>query len=396
MTKLGNKRYVRLMLILFMAPLTGATVDIYVPSLPSIAHVFQAPISLVQFTIPVYLLGYSVSQIFCGSLSDAIGRRPILLFGLILYIVASLLAPLSPNISTLIAIRFLQGIAVAAPGVLSRAITSDSFSREEIPVITNYIVIAWAVGPILAPMVGSYLQTYFSWHAPFYFLAAYGLINLVFIAFLLPETNQHFHAFKLNVLFKNYRTILSHSLFVGGALVLAIVYGFIILFNVIGPFLIQKELGYSPLVYGRIALLLGFCWFLGGLLNRWAMKRFSMKIIALTSMSITLFLSIIMWLIAVSGHFNLWALVIPTALMLVSCSTTFAICFGKVVSIFPSMGGTASSAMGSLFIAGAGLAGVMGSLLKADNQIPLACAYVVLIVAAIAIYFLLMRKKLAL
>ena len=107
----------RLGIILLMAPLTGASIDIYVPSLPAITNYFGVSVQLVQWTIPSYLIGYSLSQLFCGALSDAWGRRRLLLIGLALYTGTSLLASYSSNLSTLIILRFMQGLGVAGPGV---------------------------------------------------------------------------------------------------------------------------------------------------------------------------------------------------------------------------------------------------------------------------------------
>ena len=154
-------------MVLLLVPMTGASIDIYVPSLPNITQALQASTHLVQLTIPLYLLGYGLSQAFCGALSDALGRKSLLMAGLVLFIIASVVVPFSPNVYFLMAMRALQGVGVAAPGVLARAIVSDSFDKEQLPKITNYMTTAWAAGPILAPVLGSYLQTYLSWHASY-------------------------------------------------------------------------------------------------------------------------------------------------------------------------------------------------------------------------------------
>ena len=190
LAKLQRNLTLRLSILLAMVPLTGATIDIYVPSLPAITAHFGVPAQLVQWTIPSYLIGYSLAQLFCGAFSDAWGRRALLIIGIVLYTGASLLAASASSISMLILMRFVQGLGVAAPGVLARAIASDSFDSERLPQVTNYITLAWALGPIIAPLIGGYLQHVFGWKAVFYFLTAYGCIVLLLIYFLLPETNR--------------------------------------------------------------------------------------------------------------------------------------------------------------------------------------------------------------
>jgi Bcr/CflA subfamily drug resistance transporter len=376
---------VRLCILLLMVPLTGATIDIYVPSLPAITNYFGVSIQLVQWTIPSYLIGYSIAQLFCGALSDAWGRRALLLAGLGLYTAASLLAAFSPGITALIFIRFVQGLGVAAPGVLARAIASDSFESDRLPVVTNYITLAWALGPILAPLVGGYLQHVFGWKAVFYFLTAYGGLVFGLVYFLLPETNAHRHATDWGKLLAHYRAVLASRVFLGCALVLAITYALLILFNVVGPFLVQVVLHQSPLVFGRVALSLGIAWFLGSLANRVLTSYFPraplMEIASIVAFSASLLMG---WL-ALSYPLSLSNLILPTAVVFMSGSVTFTQCFGKSMRLFPERAGTASALMGTLFIAGSALAGFAASFLETHTGVPLALSFIALTLLAAVI-----------
>lgn len=379
MTRLQTLRQnlsLRLGILLLMVPLTGATIDIYVPSLPAITEHFGTSVRLVQWTIPSYLVGYSLAQLFCGALSDAWGRRALLIAGLGLYICASWMAAASPNITTLIVIRFVQGLGVASPGVLARAIASDSFKGNQLPAVTNYITLAWALGPILAPLVGGYLQHAFGWKAVFYFLTAYGCLVLILACLFLPETNAHRHALKMETLVEDYRIVLASPIFLGCAVVLAVIYAHLVLFNVVGPFLVQVILHESPLVFGRIALVLGLAWFLGSLANRLltaSFPRFPLMKIATT---IALLASLFMGWLAISYPLSLSNLVIPTAVIFMSGSITFTQCFGKSMRLFPERAGTASALMGTLFIAGSALAGFAGSFLETKTGLPLALSFI--------------------
>jgi MFS transporter, DHA1 family, multidrug resistance protein len=373
---------VRLCILLLMVPLTGATIDIYVPSLPAITNYFGASIQLVQWTIPSYLIGYSIAQLFCGALSDAWGRRGLLLAGMGLYTAASFLAAFSPGITALILIRFVQGLGVAAPGVLARAIASDSFESDRLPVVTNYITLAWALGPILAPLVGGYLQHVLGWKAVFYFLTAYGGVVFGLIYLLVPETNAHRHPTDWGKLLAHYRAVLASRVFLGCALVLAITYALLILFNVVGPFLVQVVLHQSPLVFGRVALSLGIAWFLGSLANRVLTSYFPraplMEIASIVAFSASLLMG---WL-ALSYPLSLSNLILPTAVVFMSGSVTFTQCFGKSMRLFPEMAGTASALMGTLFIAGSALAGFAGSFLETHTGVPLALSFMALTLLA--------------
>jgi Bcr/CflA subfamily drug resistance transporter len=365
-----------------MVPLTGATIDIYVPSLPAITEHFGVPAQLVQWTIPSYLIGYSLAQLFCGAFSDAWGRRGLLIIGVVLYTGASLLAASASSISVLILMRFVQGLGVAAPGVLARAIASDSFALERLPQVTNYITLAWALGPIIAPLIGGYLQHVFGWKAVFYFLTAYGGVVLLLVYFLLPETNAHRHQLRPDTLLDHYKAVLASPLFLGCAFVLAIIYAQLILFNVVGPFLIQTVLGESPIVFGRVALSLGVAWFFGSLANRILTATFSQLPVMQIATAVAFVGSTTMAWLAVASPLSLSNLVIPTALVFMSGSIIFTLCFGLSIRLFPAPAGTASALVGTLFIAGSALAGFGASFLEAATAIPLAFSFVGLSVLA--------------
>ena len=382
LAKFQRNLTLRLSILLAMVPLTGATIDIYVPSLPAITEYFGVPAQLVQWTIPSYLIGYSLAQLACGALSDAWGRRTLLIIGIVLYTAASLLAASASSITFLILMRFVQGLGVAAPGVLARAIASDSFDPDRLPQVTNYITLAWALGPIVAPLVGGYLQHLFGWKAVFYFLTAYGCAVLVLIYFLLPETNAHRHQLRLDTLIDHYKVVLASPVFLGCAFVLAIIYAQLILFNVVGPFLIQTVLGESPLVFGRVALSLGVAWFFGSLANRILSAKFPKLPLMAIATTAALFGSTLMGWLAFRHPLSLSNLVIPTAVVFMSGSITFTQCFGLSIRLFPERAGTASALVGTLFIAGSALAGFAASFLEARTAIPLALSFIALTLLA--------------
>lgn len=361
-----------------MVPLSGASIDIYVPSLPAITNHFGVSVQLVQWTIPSYLLGYSLAQLFCGALSDAWGRRGLLLAALALYTAASLLASFSSTVWTLIILRFVQGLGVAGPGVLARAIASDTVEADRLPTVTNYITLAWALGPILAPMIGGYLQHIFGWRAVFYFLTIYGCLALLLVYFLLPETNPHRHQLKVRTLLDYYKTVLASQIFLGCTSVLSIIYAYLVLFNVVGPFLIQVVLHQSAIVFGRIALCLGIAWFLGTLANRFLAGSFPKLPLMEIGTAVTLCGTLLMGWFAIWEGVTVPHLAIPTAVIFFSGSITFTQCFGRCMQLFPKLAGTASALMGTLFIAGSAFAGFLGSFLETQTALPLSMAFIVL------------------
>ncbi len=383
-----------LFIALLMTPLSGATIDIYVPSLPAIHHYFRVSNTLVQLTVAVYLFGYGILQIVFGTMSDIFGRKKLLLISLPIYIIVSLLAPFSPNIGILLLLRFLQGVFIAAPGVLNKSLLSDVYAKENLMKYSNYITIAWALGPIIAPVIGGYLQHYYGWHAPFYFLAGYGFITLLTIILLLPETHYHRTSPHLSDIKRNFKIILTNKVFIGTIMLLSLTYAFITVFNVVGPFLVQVVLHQTAIVYGHLALLLGVAWFAGNLLNRYLVKRNvnHYKLIIINTyilITITTIMVVATFFIKIS----LVSIIVPTILLLFSASMIFPNALGINVSLFTQISGSSNAFMGSFFVLGSGLASAIASIFKSNSEIPLAIIYFSLALLCCLAYYGLIKNK---
>ena len=204
--------------ILIMMPLVGMGIDLYTPSFPALVTGLQTRQQLVQLTISTYFLGYTLAQIFLGPLSDTVGRRKVLFSCMVFYTVISFLCSLSPDIYTLMVLRFFQGVGIAAVTVISRTLVTDAFEGKQRAAVTSYISIGWSIGPLIGPVIVGYLQFYFGWQSNFYFFALYGLLILIVVFLLFPETHKHVLPFHPTTIFRNYIEILRRPQFVGGVL----------------------------------------------------------------------------------------------------------------------------------------------------------------------------------
>src|SRR3990167_3375173 len=192
----SNKNFLAF-LALFIIPISGLSIDIYVPSLPAVSHFFEVDKSLAQLTITVYMIGLGIMQFFAGSISDSFGRRKPFLIAMLIYISATLFIPFVKNIEQLLFLRFVQGIVIAVIVVPMRSVISDLFEGPAYYKMANYMTMAWSIGPIIAPAIGGYLQHYFGWQANFYFLGVYSIISFILIALYLPDTSAYHHPFHL-------------------------------------------------------------------------------------------------------------------------------------------------------------------------------------------------------
>ena len=152
-----------LMIILLVSSLGQVTSDLYLPSLPSMAKGLDVNTNWIQFTIAIYMTGFSLSQLIYGPWSDAIGRRFPLLIGLSINFVGGLICWFSPNIYLLFLGRFIQGLGVGAANSLVRPILRDLFEKEELAIYNSYLAISGVFILSTAPVLGGYIQHYAGW-----------------------------------------------------------------------------------------------------------------------------------------------------------------------------------------------------------------------------------------
>jgi DHA1 family bicyclomycin/chloramphenicol resistance-like MFS transporter len=168
-----------------MGPLA---IDMYLPSFPAIAREFGAPASAVQATVATYFIGLAAGQLFYGPLSDRLGRRGPLLFGLILFIGASIGCAFATGVRALILWRVLQALGGCAQMMVARAVVRDRFDARDGVRVLSLLMLVMGLAPILAPLAGGQLLVTFGWRSIFWALAGYGTVGLVAVALLLPES----------------------------------------------------------------------------------------------------------------------------------------------------------------------------------------------------------------
>jgi|APSaa5957512535_1039671.scaffolds.fasta_scaffold148386_1 Bcr/CflA subfamily drug resistance transporter len=199
---------------IFLLLILQMSTDIYLPSFPYIAQDLIATQTSVQLTLSLFLGGFAVSQLFYSPLSDYFGRKPILLFGILFFLLMNILSIFVVNIDQLLWLRFLAGVGGGSCSVVSRAITRDIFTGKSLEKIASYQLITWSIIPIIAPLIGSYIQHYSGWRYNFIFLSIIGILAVNIIYFLLPETRPIQHkpnSLQIKFTFKNYLRIPRHS-----------------------------------------------------------------------------------------------------------------------------------------------------------------------------------------
>jgi DHA1 family bicyclomycin/chloramphenicol resistance-like MFS transporter len=187
-TEIRHRRLLPL-LIAGLATIGPFAIDTYLPSFPAMALEMQTTEVLVQQTLTAYLIPFALMMLFHGAISDACGRRPVILLGVGGFVVASIGCALADSLTMLLACRALQGLVAGAGTVISRAVVRDAYQGVEAQRLLSRVMLMFALAPAVAPVIGGSLQTWFGWRANFWFLAAFGALLLVACYRYLPETH---------------------------------------------------------------------------------------------------------------------------------------------------------------------------------------------------------------
>jgi len=390
-----SEGHINLILIAILAlyPLVGMGIDLIAPSLPAISHDLNTSNNFSKNLITFYLLGYMLGNFFIGFLSDAIGRRKPMLLGFIVFTIVSVLPALFNKPFLLLIARFLQGFTIAAFAVSSRAILSDILPKEKLLRTTTLIATMWGIGPIIGPMIGGYLQFYFNWQMCFYFFAFMGFIGLLAMIFIIPETHFHRHPLQYKQLKNNFVSITTHRIFLGTIMLMGITYSLLIVFNTLGPFLIQTSLGYSSVYFGKVALLMGVTFLAGTFLCRRLLKQLYPEDIFFYVIFIFTIIAAIGVLLALFYGNMIWIVIIPSLFMFLGCGIIYPTAMGKGISLFRHLAGSASATMNLISISITSMTAFIMSFIHANSMLIIAYIYLGLMTLASMVYYFLIRPK---
>ncbi|ASZ60336.1 MULTISPECIES: Bcr/CflA family efflux MFS transporter [Bacillus] len=249
----GKERLALAFLLGMLAILGPLNIDMYLPSFPEIAEDLSASASLVQLSLTACLVGLTIGQLIVGPVSDAQGRRKPLLICIFLFALSSLFCALSPNITILVAARFLQGFTASAGLVLSRAIVRDVFTGRELSKFFSLLMVITAVAPMVAPMTGGaiLLLPFATWHTIFHVLMIIGFLLVLLIALRLKETlpPEKRIPSSIGTSVKTMGSLLKDRSFMGYALTVGFIHGGSFAYVSGTPFVYQDIYGVSPQVF---------------------------------------------------------------------------------------------------------------------------------------------------
>lgn len=349
------------------------SLDMYLPAFPAIAGDFGVAEADVQVTMSAFLAGFALGQVFYGPLSDRFGRRPVILSSLLVYGVISALCALSPEIDDLVFWRAVQGLAGASGSVLGRAVIRDVYEGPRLAKAMSMLMLVLTAGPMIAPLLGSFVLELFDWRAVFWTLASYAMLWSLLIAISIPETwpkkrRLSIHPIAVMTMFKS---VISHRQAMG--YILTAGFGFAGMFAYISatPFIYMNVYGISPREYALFFASNIAAMALSSFVNGKLSGRYHIDQLLTLYTWVLIVSSAFLLMASLSGIGGVWGLVVPLFFYVGCLSPLAANAISGTLQHFGHAAGTASSVFGVFQFGMGSLAGWLVASLNDGSPSPM-------------------------
>jgi DHA1 family bicyclomycin/chloramphenicol resistance-like MFS transporter len=371
------------------------TIDLYLPALPAIGGAFGASPAVVQHSMAAFFIGMALGQLVYGPWSDRIGRRPLLVAGSVIYVLASLLCAMAPSIDWLIAGRFLQAIGACSGVVIARAVVRDKFDHQDSARIFSLLTLVLGIAPMLAPTAGAALVTAAGWRAVFVVLAGFGVLIGAAVFFALPETRSAKTASvaQNSSALHGYRVLLANRHFMG--FVLAGAFNGAALFGYVSnaPDLIMVQLGFGAGAFGWLFALMAVGIIGSSQVNRVLLRSHRSEAILRVASLAGVATGALLLAVAVTGLGGTWGLLGVLFLALSSYGMIAANNLASALSVVPERAGAASALIGSAAFGTGALASALVGAFHDGTAKPMAAVMAgALLLSAVALFGLALHR----
>ena len=373
-------------LLIAMATLNPISVNMIVPALTAMADGLGTDFATVQLTLSCYLFATAIAQLIHGPLSDKFGRRPVLLWGVLIYVGASVLCLVATSVWAVILGRILQGVGAAAGFALCRAIVRDLYERERAASMLGYITMGFSTAPMVAPLIGGLLSDHLGWRLIFLFMAVVSLVMLIFLWLALPETRKPMPEGQERVgFFQGFAVLARIPAFWAYALNTGLMAGIFFAFLGGAPFVAMTHFGMSGTAYGIYFAMSPIAFFLGNFLTGRLTMRLGTGSMMRAGNVLGLVAGICLIALLGSGWQSPLALFVPVWFIGLANGLSLSNSMAGAVSVRPALAGTAAGITGSFQIGfGAVATVVVGYLLTVvQSPMPLPFLMVALAIAAL-------------
>lgn len=350
------------------------SLNLYTPAMPVLVTALASTPAVVHSTLSIYLLTFAIGQLAWGPLSDAFGRRPVILVCLLFYVAASMAMAMTTGIDWVMVGRLVQGAAAAACTVIARAVVRDRFEGREALILMSWISMLMSILPAIGPLLGGIILDLSDWRGVFLLMAGYGAAALAAMWIWLPETAHYRSLSNLRpaTILRNYGGLLAHRRFLGCCGLMAAAFGGGYAMIAALPFVLISQFGVTPTAFGFFVLSHAVGYLIGSSIGtRLASRLREQALISIGLVSLCLSGGIMLL-----GHFLVGFT--PYTIMLPVSVWTFGVAFilpgitTVALRDHPEIAGVASALLGAMQIGGGFLANALMSLLFADYMLALA------------------------
>lgn len=371
--KIHHRGIVILMLTL-MATMGVIANDLYVSSLSSVPGALGVSQHLAKLTVTIYMLFFSVMQLVYGPLSDRFGRRPIVLWGVVMAAFGSLLCYLADQYWMLLLGRGLQGFALSACVLMYRAVLRDLYQEgHALSRAASYIMMAAAMVMVLSLIAGGYIRASGSWHTIFAYVTVYSFVVALLLWLLLPETHngqciqqlwqQSWHA---------YREVFASSRFMYSALIAGLAFGSYAVYFTATPFVLRHYYGLSAIAFAWCSAIAAVGLALGSYLNSLIVARVGVQKMLLIGVIVTVVSSLVLLLLIVNHHVSAYLLVALGCCLMFGEGMAFENATATALQPFGHCAGTATACYGFMQLLGASIMTLLLSIVAGHSYLLMA------------------------
>ncbi|ATG17067.1 MULTISPECIES: Bcr/CflA family multidrug efflux MFS transporter [Providencia] len=385
--------YLGLILILgLLSMLMPLAIDMYLPSFPAMTGYFNVDEGRIQMTLNSYIFGFAIGQLFYGPMADSLGRKPVILGGVIVFALASAACAVAESIDTFIWLRFLHGFAAAAASVVINALMRDMFTKDEFSRSMSFVVLVMTIAPLMAPIMGGEMMRWFSWHAIFWSIALAAVIAVVLVSLFIRETlpvekRQKFH---IGTTLRQFATLFRarQVLFY----ILASSFSFSGMFSFLnaGSFVYIDLNGVSPQHFGYYFGINIVFLFIMTTINGKFVRQFGAERMLYFGIIVQFVMGI--WLLTTTAlNMDFWTLVIGVAIYVSGIAMITSNSMAVILDNYPHIAGTVSSLAGTIRFSIGALVGTVLSMIPAKNAWPMVGSMVGCV--ALSMLFVLLAKR---
>lgn len=360
-----------LALLAALVALGPLSVDVYLPAMPTIMDDLGTDIGHMHLTLSAYLAGFALFHLVCGPLADRFGRKPVLQGGTLLFVAACLGCSLSSSIEELLVYRFAQGIGACVGPTLARAVTRDVFGPTRAARALSLIAMLMALGPAVAPSIGSVMMLWLPWQSIFLMLGFYGIAMLALVHRLLAESlpvRQSLHPLAIA---RNYARLFRNPMYLCAVVGSGFVYAGLLTYLSSSSFVYINMLGVPVQYFGLIFLTSVVGYMAGSGLSARLSRSADSEYIVLWGAVLGAVSTASMWVGAFLLPDSIAVLVLPMTVYSTGMGLVLPNAMAVALRPYPDIAGTASALLGFVQMALSGIATALVGAYLVDSPAPM-------------------------